>query len=121
MAVENTIRIRKSVPKTVQSAWTVGLVALLIIKIFEKIVEAFFFRDQMSYLIALSAFAFLFAVSTAGVLQRQKWGIGFAVIISILDILVASYTGGTLAATSVVLGLGILIGSYFVYKYSFDK
>ncbi len=115
------VQIRASVPKTVQSAWNIGLISLLIVKIFEKIVEAFFFRDQTSYLVSLCIFAFLFAVSTAGILQRQRWGIGFAVVISILDILVASYTGGALAATSVVLGIGVLIGSYFVYKYSFDR
>ena len=115
------IRVRESVPKTVQSSWIIGLSALLIIKVFEKIVEAISYSDQITLLVSLSAFAFLYAVCTAFVLMRQRWGIGLSVVVAILDMIVVSYMGGALSTTSVVLGIGVLIGAYFVYKYVFDK
>lgn len=116
-----TIRVSKEVSKTVQSSWTISLIAVLIIKIFEKIVNGFFLYDQLIYLVSLSIFALLFAVATAGVMLRQRWGLSLGIYATILDVIVTSYTGGIYASASVILGIFVAISSYFVYKYTFDK
>jgi ribose/xylose/arabinose/galactoside ABC-type transport system permease subunit len=115
------IRITNTVSKTVQSAWSIALISVLIIKIFEKIVNGFFFYDHMAYLISFSVFALLFAIATAGVMLKHRWGLSLGIYATILDVLVTSYTGGIYATASVILGLFVAISSFFVYKYSFDK
>ncbi len=111
---------KRIVPKTVQSAWSIGLCALIIIKIFEKILVAVWAREVI-HIGAFSIFAFLFCLAAAGILLKQSWGIGFAVVIATLDILVSSYTGGAESTISVLFSLAILLASFFTYRNVFDK
>lgn len=115
------VRISNEISKTTQSAWSIGLLSLLIIKIFEKIIDGIFLYDQIAYVISFSIFALLFAIATAGVMLKHKWGLSIAIYATILDVLVTSSTGGFYGTASVLIGVLICIASFFVYRYTFDR
>ena len=51
-----TVKVSAPVSKTVQSSWSITLIALLIIKVFEKIVDAFFFSSETPLLVSFCVF-----------------------------------------------------------------